>query len=846
MTPGTKLGRYEIRSKIGEGGMGQVYLAEDSALRRKVALKILPREVAANKDRMRRFEQEARAAAGLNHPNIAHIYEVGQQDEVNFIAMEFIEGETLGDIIRGGQTDLAKLLRYLQHAAEGLAKAHAAGIVHRDLKPENVMVTRDGHAKILDFGLAKLIEQRKAGNLSAEEMSAMPTAVIPEHSLPGAVIGTVGYMSPEQAQGRTNEIDHRSDIFSFGCILFEAVTGRRAFAGKDAIDSLNKIIREPAPPISDFNLAAPAEIQRVVRRCLAKDPDERYQTIKDVAIELKEVRRELTARAEPVTTGAPRPQSETMSGAAAAQRTMVPGGSATSEKLADLTLTRTSSGSLAGRGHHQRWVVIAVVAVFALVVVAAIIIGPRIYRNATATKDAVDSIGVLPFANSSKDPNAEYLSEGITDSLINSLSQLPDLHVASRSAVFRYKERDVDAQTAGNELKVRSILKGDVKQLGDQLIINVELIDTRDNRQIWGEQYVRKFADVLTVQREIVKEVSGNLRLKLSSAEQQKLTKQGTENPEAYRLYLKGRYYANRLTKEGFEKGIETINQAIELDPNYALAYVGLSNCYFQAVDLSLAPREANPKAKAAALKAIALDDYLAEAHAGLANVLWQYDWDWPAAEREFKRAIELDPNDADPHVWYGFYLSVLGRFDEAVAEGKRGQELEPLETFAFLQLGVTHHFARRYDQAADQARLSVQMDPNFWLPHVLLGRTYEQKGQLAEAIAEYQKAGQIDPNTPEILMDLGRAYGVAGKRAEAERILAELKARTKTGYVSPSHIAMVYIGLGEKDQAFAALEEAYQARSWYMTWLKVAPEFDSLRTDPRFLDLVGRMKFQQ
>ena len=430
LTAGAKLGHYEIRSRIGAGGMGEVYLAQDNRLDRKVALKILPAEVAASQDRMRRFVQEAKAAAALNHPNIAHIYEIGESDGVNFIAMEFIDGQTLRELIHGGQSDLAKLLRYLQHAAEGLAKAHAAGIVHRDLKPDNVMVTRDGHAKILDFGLAKLIEPSTASG-TGDPSSDIATAILQQHSKPGMVLGTVGYMSPEQAQGKVNEIDHRSDIFSFGCILYEAVTGQKAFEGKDAIDSLNKIIREPAAPISDLNPAAPADLQRVVRRCLAKDPDERFQSIKDVAIELKEVRRDL-AGSVGLDTTVPPPSTSTSTGSLGSQ---APGSGAASASLS----TRASSAEYLFSGIRQHKAAVGIVVGLVLVAVVGAVIGITTYRNARSSEAAIESIAVLPFENQNQNPDAEYLADGVTESIINNLSQLPNLRVSPRSTVFHYK-----------------------------------------------------------------------------------------------------------------------------------------------------------------------------------------------------------------------------------------------------------------------------------------------------------------------------------------------------------------------------------------------------------------------
>ncbi|HEU5237782.1 MAG TPA: serine/threonine-protein kinase, partial [Pyrinomonadaceae bacterium] len=472
-TPGTKLARYEIRSKLGAGGMGEVYLAQDTSLARKVALKILPAGVAANQERMRRFVQEAKSAAALNHPNVAHIYEIGEADGVNFIAMEFIEGRTLRELIHSRQTDLAKLLRYLQHVAEGLAKAHGAGIVHRDLKPDNIMITREGDAKILDFGLAKLIEatgqkpDREEGRKDDKTPSEIATAILQQHSTPGVILGTVGYMSPEQAQGKTGEMDHRSDIFSFGCMLFEAVTGHKAFEGKDAIDTLNKIIREPVPPISDYRPEAPNHLQRIVRRCLAKDPEDRYQAIKDVAIELRELRRELAGSVGIDTTVPPRSDASTLRS---------PGATATSTSAAQPS--SSAEYIVSGIRHHK------LAAAIAVIVVVLGVIGLTAYLHARNLEVAIDSIAVLPFVNQNRDPDTEYLSDGLTESIINSLAQLPSLRVSPRSSVFQYKGKDMDPIKIGNALGVRAILTGRLLQRGDSLIVSAELLDVRDNKQV--------------------------------------------------------------------------------------------------------------------------------------------------------------------------------------------------------------------------------------------------------------------------------------------------------------------------------------------------------------------------
>lgn len=831
LSPGTKLGRYEIRSKIGEGGMGEVYMAEDKKLNRKVAIKILPADVSSNQDRMHRFEREAKAAAALNHPNIAHIYEISEAVGVHFIAMEFIDGQTLRELIRDGQADLAKLLRYLQHAAEGLAKAHAAGIVHRDLKPDNVMVTRDGHAKVLDFGLAKLVEPQRSESGSSE----VATAILPQHSRPGMILGTVGYMSPEQAQGKTDEIDQRSDIFSFGCILFEAITGQRAFEGKDAIDSLNKIIREPVAPISDLNPLAPADLQRVVRRCLAKDPDQRYQTIKEAAIELKEVRSELRSGVD--TTVAP-PPSEKFGGPPS-------GGSVSSTQTSPAEGgppgTRASSAEylVAGIGQHKPAVIIAGV------VLVAIAIGFYYYQHARGTEVAVESIAVLPFVNQNSDPTVEYLSDGLTESIINSLTQLPNLKVIPRSSAFRYKGKDTDPLKAGNELGVRAVLTGRLQQHGDDLVVSAELIDVRDNKQLWGDHYQRKVSNLLAVQNEIAKAISSSLRPTLAGAQEGKLKRRFTENPEAYQLYLKGRYFWLKFTPDDHKKAAEYFNQAIAIDPTFALAYAGLGDTYgASATNGWLSPREGYPKGKLAVKRALELDDSLAEAHTTAGALTMFYDLDWATAEREDKRAIELNPNYEITYEVYSYLLSATGRVDEGIAMAQRGLQVDPLSVALSNDVGGAFYLARRYDEAIRQYQKSIELDPNDSGEHLNLGEVYELKGMHDQAIKEFQKTISIAGRTSGVLGLLGHAYAASGKQSDALKVLDELKEVSKKGYVSPWDTALLYVGLGDKDRAFAELNKAYDDRAGWIINLKVEPILDPLRSDPRYADLVSRMKF--
>jgi serine/threonine protein kinase/Tfp pilus assembly protein PilF len=830
---GTKLGRYEIRSKIGEGGMGEVYLAEDTRLRRKVALKTLPTDLASNKDRMRRFEQEAQAAAALNHPNIATVYEIGESEGTNFIAMEFIDGVTLREKIHQEQTGLRKLLRFLQHAAEGLAKAHAAGIVHRDLKPDNIMITRDGHAKILDFGLAKLIEQQP---LPGSDSSEVATAVMPQHSIPGTVMGTVGYMSPEQAQGKTNEIDQRSDIFSFGCILYEAVTGKKPFEGDSVVKSLHMVIYEPAPAIADQNPSAPADLQRIVRRCLAKDPDERFQSVKEVAIELKELRRELQG-AGIDTTATPPSRSETT--------TSTEGEGTRSQSFSPTTdtpslSTKASSAEYVATGIKRHKLAIALAAGLVLLAVAAGIIGINAYLRARNAEVAIKSIAVMPFVNDNGNADVEYLSDGMTETLIGSLSRLPNLSVKARSTVFRYKGKGTDAKTIGKELNVQAVLNGHVMQRGDQLTLSVELVEVATENVIWSQQYNRRLSDAQAVQGEIAQEVSAKLRLKLAG-EGAPHTKNQKVSPEAYQACLKGRYYYNQDTEESLNKAIKEFNQALGLEPNYAQAFAGLASVYTEMSSVSLPPSEAMPKAKQAALKALALDGSLADAHRALGEIHWWSDWDFPAAEQEFKRAIELDPNEPKSLTIYAVFLArTLGRFDEGIAMANRALQLDSLSVDIHSHVAAVFYSARQPDRAEAEANTMHELDRNSFLAHRYLGLAYLFKGQNEQAIAELQKT--VDPQGGFGLDLLGCAYGVAGRKSEALKTLAELQALAGRKYIPPHSFAYIYAGLGDKERAFEWLEKGYTERDDSLTKLKTDPLFDSLRSDPRYPDLMRRV----
>jgi serine/threonine protein kinase/tetratricopeptide (TPR) repeat protein len=830
------ISHYRIVSRLGAGGMGEVYLAQDTKLDRKVALKILPAEVAANQERMRRFIQEAKAAGALSHPNIAQIFEIGEHEGTHFIAMEFVDGVTLREVIHSSQIDVLKLLRYLQHTAEGLAKAHAAGIVHRDLKPDNIMITRDGHAKILDFGLAKLIEPsgqkpgREGGRKNAEA-SEMATAILQQHSTPGVVLGTVGYMSPEQAQGRTNEIDGRSDIFSFGCILYETVTAHKAFEGKDTIDTLNKIIREPVGPLSDFRPDAPNHLQRIVRRCLAKDPDERYQTIKDIALELRDLRRELAGSAGIDTTVSPNTAASTL-------------GSAGSTPTVPSDATRAATASSAeyivsGIKQHK---LAAVVVAIALVVGA---VGLGMYLHARSTEVPIDSIAVLPFANTNADPNTDFLSDGITESIISSLSQLSQLKVMARSTVFQYKGKDVDPRKVGHDLGVRAVLMGRLIQQGDNLTIRTELVNVSDGTELWGQQYNRKLADLFAVQEEIAKEISDKLRLKLSGADIQQLAKRPTENLKAFQYYTQARSYAERRTREDLLTAIRYCENAIGEDPNYALAYTELAEAYTQlGIRSYIAPLEGRRKAEESSRKALALDENLAEAHVAVGFRLISFSpYDFVQGDRELRRAIELSPSLARAHQQLGVSLVRRGHSDEALAEVLKARELDPLSSIIARQLALPYYFKRDHIRALELLRQANELGPAFTTPWEI--GVYIQSGKFDEALAELEKAKRERKSDPLLIYSTGMVYAAQGKRAEALQIIKELEGMSGANLDQAHWIAKIYAALNEKDLAFSWLERGLAAGA-IAIFFKDEPVWDPLRTDPRFADFLRRMGFPQ
>lgn len=789
---GHAVGAYKILKSLAVGGMGEIYLARDARLNRPVALKLLSAHFTKEDDRVRRFRQEALAASAVNHPNILTIHEVGEWNGRDYIATEYVEGVTLRARMRSKRLSLSEAVNIALQIAGALSAAHAAGIVHRDIKPENVMVRADGLVKVLDFGIAKYIESSRTNHF---KQSLVKTET-------GVVIGTTAYMSPEQTRG--DKIDARTDLWSLGVILYEMVARRLPFVGKTPTDRIAAILEREPEPLGTLRRGVPVELERIVRRCLAKNKEKRYAHAFDLAEDLRRVRAELSE-----------------------------------ERPFRFALPAPARGLLLS---PRRRVILAA-AIF--VVITAAVAAVFSYLRPAMGGAPVESLAVLPLVNAGGSADTEYLSDGITESLINSLSQLPNLRVMSRNSVFRYKGQEVDARTVGNSLSVNAVLTGRVAQHGDELSVSVELVDARDRSQLWGGRYNRKLADLGALQNEITRDVSRKLRARLTGTDERKLAKSYSTNAEAYQLYLRGRYQLLKNTPAEIQSAISHFRQAIEIDPSYGLAHVGLADAYrVLALSGESPATEALPQTKAAAQKAVEIDDALAEAHAALGLVIYWYDWDFAEAENQFNRAVELDPNSADTHQAYANLLSYTGRHAEALAEIKRARELDPLNVRTGALEGSILINAGRPDDALAKLQKTLELEPNYWFASQYVASAYIEKGMFAEAVTEAQKARELSGASTRPTGFRGYALAKAGRRAEARAELEALLTLSKGRYVSPYNIAMIYNGLGERDETLAWLERGYLEREPRMVFLRAEPKWNNLRADPRFQDLLRRVGF--
>ncbi|GMR22052.1 MAG: serine/threonine-protein kinase [Acidobacteriota bacterium] len=779
MIPET-LSHYRVVEKLGAGAMGEVYLARDTKLDRTVALKILPPEFAENPERLERFVREAKAASAIQHANVAHIYEIGEADGVHFIAMEHVKGETLAARMAGKPLPTDDILDIAVQVADALDEAHGKRITHRDIKPGNLMLTDRGQIKMLDFGLAKMAATSEAGSDAPTEAKTSA----------GIVMGTVQYMSPEQALGR--DVDGRSDIFSLGVVLYELATGRLPFSGASPTETLARITSSQPEAIARLNYDVPAELERVIRKCLEKDRDARYQSAKELLVDLKNLKRDTESGAVAATAPA---KSNRRSGL----------------WIGALVLLAAAIGSFWFSGNSEQ----------------------------------IDSLAVLPFENGSADPDAEYFSDGVTESIISRLSQLPNIKVISRTSAFHYKGRVIDPEAVGEELGVEALVLGRIVQRGDDLSISAELVRTRDSGQIWGEQYQRKAADIFSIQGDMAREISDALRLQLTSEEEELLTKQFTASSEAYEAYLKGRYHWSRRTEEGIRQSIVHFQEAIREDPSYALAYSGLADSYSLLGFYYEPPRKALPQARAAAERALELDDRLGEAHASLAWVKTVYDWDFAEAEREFQRAIELNPTYPTAYQWYANYLAFTGRYDEGIEQIRLAAELDPLSRIINSNLGTFLSSAGRHEEGDEQLRKMLEFDPSWAIGYMRLGQNYERRGWFSEAIPLYEKQAELD-DTLYGLGNLGHAYAKSGRVDEAHAVLERLEEMSKSRYVAPIESAYVYAGLGELDHCFEWLEKAYDERSGNLLLARVWPMGQDIEHDPRFADLMRRIGVEE